>query len=119
MEEVNAALRERERIEVRRTAQPMAAIMESQSVRSTEAGGSRGHNGGKMVTGRKRHVLVNTQDNLLKSRAAWASKFRGSPSRRRVAMPGLGLHGRRGRRCRAVLSPFGPAARPPPRAQSR
>lgn len=36
-------------------------------MRSTEAGGPRGYDGGKKATGRKRHVLVDTQGHLLKA----------------------------------------------------
>jgi transposase len=67
-EAVNMALRERQRIALGRAAQPTAAITDSQSVRSTEAGGRRGCDGGKKPSGRKRHVLVDTQDRLLKVR---------------------------------------------------
>jgi len=65
-EEVNTALREAQRLRRGRAAQPTAAIIDSQSVRTTEAGGPRGYDGGKKVSGRKRHVLVDTQGYLLK-----------------------------------------------------
>jgi putative transposase len=34
-------------------------------VKTTEAGGDRGFDGGKKVTGRKRHILVDTEGNLV------------------------------------------------------
>lgn len=43
-----------------KAASPTAAIVASQSVRTTEAGGPRGYDAGKRVNGRKRHVLVDT-----------------------------------------------------------
>jgi len=39
--------------------------MDSQSVRTTQAGGVRGYNGGKGVLGRKRHLLVDTEGLVL------------------------------------------------------
>lgn len=52
------------RIEVRQTVgkedEPSAAIMDSQSVKSSETSGSRGYDAGKKIKGIKRHVLVDT-----------------------------------------------------------
>jgi putative transposase len=42
-----------------------AGIIDSQSVRTTEAGGSRGYDAGKKINGRKRHILVDTLGLLL------------------------------------------------------
>jgi putative transposase len=65
-EAVNTALRERVRQQAGRQAQPSLAIIDSQSVKTTEVGGERGFDGAKRVNGRKRHILVDTMGNLLK-----------------------------------------------------
>src|SRR5207244_11714555 len=63
---VNTALRELVRRRAGRKARPSLAIIDSQSVRTTEVGGEHGFDGAKRVNGRKRHILVDTMGNLLK-----------------------------------------------------
>lgn len=59
------ALREQTRVAAGREPTPSAASIDSQSVKTTEVGGERGYDGAKKLTGRKRHIFVDTLGLLL------------------------------------------------------
>jgi putative transposase len=59
------ALRRQARIKAGRSPDPRTAAIDSQSVKTTEAGGERGYDGGKKVNGRKRHIVVDSLGFLL------------------------------------------------------
>ena len=62
---INTALRRQERKRQCRDPEPTAGVIDSQSVKTTEAGGERGYDAAKKVNGRKRHIVVDTLGNLL------------------------------------------------------
>lgn len=58
--QIHTHLREHLRVLEGRKRQPSAAIIDGQSVKSTECSDQRGYDAGKKVNGRKRHILVDT-----------------------------------------------------------
>lgn len=67
-EQIHTLLCEQVRRQVSRAADPSAAIIDSQSVQTTDRGGEHGYDGGKKINGRKRHLLVDTLGLVLKAK---------------------------------------------------
>jgi len=59
-QKVHDALREKVRRAAGKKSTPTVAIIDSQSVRTAEGGEKRGYDAGKKITGRKRHLAVDT-----------------------------------------------------------
>jgi len=62
---IHDRLREKVRRAAGKKSTPTVAIVDSQSIRTAEGGEERGYDAGKKITGRKRHVAVDTLGMLL------------------------------------------------------
>jgi len=62
---IHDTLREQVRRKAGKKPSPTAAIMDSQSVKIGDQAGERGYDAGKKITGRKRHILVDTLGMIL------------------------------------------------------
>src|SRR5882757_3267810 len=62
---IHDELRRQVRVAAGRDPEPSAAVIDAQSIKSSEGGEARGFDAGKRTTGRKRHVIVDTMGLLL------------------------------------------------------
>lgn len=100
-------LREKVRKSVGKKPTPTVAIVDSQSIRTAEGGEERGYDAGKKITGRKRHIAVDTLGLLLavvvhgancqdQNGAEWVMDKLGEQFRRLKVVFGDSAYGRSG-----------------------
>jgi putative transposase len=65
LDAIHTALREQVRLAAGHEAQPSAGVLDSQTIKISDQAGPRGYDGGKHISGRKRHLLVDTLGLLL------------------------------------------------------
>jgi transposase len=65
LDRIHDALRDQVRVAAGRDPNPSAAVVDAQSIKSSEGGQDRGFDMGKKTTGRKRHLIVDTLGLLL------------------------------------------------------
>ena len=62
---IHDSLRDKVRAQAGRKTSPSAAVVDSQTVKTTEVGGEHGYDAGKKINGRKRHIVVDTMGLIL------------------------------------------------------
>jgi putative transposase len=104
---IHDRLREKVRRAAGKKSTPTVAIVDSQSIRTAEGGEERGYDAGKKITGRKRHVAVDTLGMLLavvvhsagiqdQVGAEWVMDILGEQFRRLKVVFGDSAYGRSG-----------------------
>jgi len=88
-EQIHDIMREDLRVKPDREPTPSAAIIDSQSVKTTQKCGPRGYDAGKKVNGRKRHVVVDTMG-LLLTRVVHIASIQDRDGTKLVFMQSLG-----------------------------